>query len=157
MSQLMYGLYTNPTSGTQSQIAVSVDANGLLSVATITVPAEKNYTNWVIGDASTAVSLTIGTATTPGVVDCTRFNRDHSTLIVIVTGAGQVDVSARVSRDGVNDWASLGIILPAKNAGTYFLPLLSSGMAYGHFMDYTITEKGIGAVTVKAFIMARGG
>jgi hypothetical protein len=114
-------------------------------------------TSWVLGDTSTAISIAASANSVSQAVDARKFFRQASTLQVIVTGTGAGKVTIEGSRDGVNNWHSMGDRITSMVAGSYALKLDDSNLSYFHFLRFTFTETGgANAITVKAVLIGQG-
>lgn len=102
----------------------------------------------VIGDGSVSVALTASGAVTSPPIDLRYAVRAQSRLRLVVS-SGTVKISAQVSRDGRQDFLSLGDLATGLTAGAHTI-LLSDLAQYGHFVTFTVTETAAAAASVQA-------
>ncbi len=89
-----------------------------------------------------------------------KLRRAEGTAHVIITGTGTARLTVFGSRDGINNLHSLGDRITGMVVGTssYILKLDDAAMAYFPFLMFRITETGgVNPVTVRAYVVARGG
>jgi hypothetical protein len=123
-------------------------------------PQEVAYFSWAFGDDSTTVSIALSAFSDSPPIDMRKLRRNEATLHVILTGTGTGKVTVFGSRDGINNLHSLGDRITGMVVGTssYILKLDAAEIAYFPFLTFRITETGgANAITVKAYVVARGG
>lgn len=102
----------------------------------------------VIGDGSVSIAMTASSTLVSPPIDLRYAVRSQSYLRLVVA-SGTVKISAQVSRDGRQDFFSLGDIATGLTAGVHTVQL-STLAQYGHFVTFTITETAAAAASVQA-------
>ena len=155
------------TSG-QEVTQKSTVSNGVHTPHVIAEPASNDphltaYTDWILGDDTSAFTLSSGATLTSAPIDLTRVRRDHATLVLQISsksGTIDVDVDMLASEDGVNNVFTIDEIISNKTAnGSYTLALDHALFVYNHFPKFQIVENAAagGSCSVKLYLMARGG
>lgn len=153
---------TKSTDSTQGE-TIDVTDGGVharLIGSDVPLPADISNFSWLFGDDSSTVTIAASTSSDSPPIDMRKLRRTEGTVHVVLTGTGTAKLTAFGSRDGVNNLHSLGDRLTGMVVGTgsYILKLDDSAMAYFPYLTFRITETGgANSVSVKAYVVARGG
>lgn len=119
-----------------------------------------SYLTWAFGDDSTTVSIAASGNSSSPAIDARKFRRSDGTFNVILTGTGTGKLTVFGSRDGISNLHNFGDLITGMvvGVGSYILKLDNASMAYFPYLTFVITETGgANGITVKAFVVARGG
>lgn len=115
-------------------------------------------TTWIFGDPSAGATIAAsGNSGASAAVDVRAVDKDHATVVVVVTGDGTCKLNIKGSRDGATDLYDMGDRIAAMTVGTYVLKMDDSNLSYAHYLTFLVTETGTtDGVVVKVFLMGRG-